>query len=89
LLPRAFPCEFGAAGRNDWRKASTPQQSLEEVGSFLNDQADAVSAHSHSTIRALVLDATIEGSGPEPNNPKKKRDRVSKESKTTSAAVPD
>ena len=68
-------------GREDWRKDITPQQSLAQIRTFLDDQANAVNVNSQSTIRALVLDATIEGSGPKLDRFKKKRTRTSKKSR--------
>jgi hypothetical protein len=70
-------------GRADGRKNDTPKRTLAEIRGYLDDQANAVNANTQSTIRALILDATIEGSGPE-----KKRRRSSKNSQTTPGAAP-
>jgi hypothetical protein len=75
-------------GREDWRKSHTPPHGLTQIRAFLDDQANAVNANSQSTIRALVLDATIEGSGPKLDGPKKKRGRPSKKSQARSSAAP-
>jgi hypothetical protein len=75
-------------GREDGRKKNTPQYTLAEIRAFLDDQANAVNAKTQSTIRALVLDATIEGSGPELAPSAKKRSRSAKKSQTTSGAAP-
>lgn len=75
-------------GREDGRKKNTPQHTLAEIRAFLDDQANAVNAKTQSTIRALVLDATIEGSGPELAPSAKKRSRSAKKSQTTSGAAP-
>ena len=75
-------------GREDWRKNNTPQHSLAQIRAFLDDQAQAVNANSQSTIRAFVLDATIEGSGPKLDRPETKRPRTLKKQRSTSGAVP-
>lgn len=74
-------------GREDWRKNKTPQHSLAQIRAFLDHQANAVNMNGQSTIRALVLDATIEGPGPELGPREKKRGRSSKKSRTTSSAA--
>jgi len=63
-------------GREDWRKDNTPQQSMVEIGAFLTEQAKAVNPNGRSTIRAFVLDATIDGPGPKEERPRKKRPRA-------------
>jgi hypothetical protein len=74
-------------GRQDDRKQSTPHKSLSEIRKFLEDQASAVTANSQSKIRALVLDATIEGLGPKVDRPKNKRGRPSRKSQTFSGGI--
>ena len=73
-------------GREDSRKTSTPQRTLAEIRAYLDDQAKAVNANTQSTIRVLVLDATLEGLGPKLDRAVKKRGRTSKKSQTTSSA---
>ncbi len=75
-------------GRVDWRKKNTPQQSLADIHAFLTDQANAVNTNGHATIRAFVLDATIDGSGPKQERAHKKRTRALKKSPTTPGIAP-
>jgi hypothetical protein len=74
--------------REGGRKRNTPQHTLAGIRAFLEDQANAVNANTQSKIRAFVLDATIEGLGPESDQPERKRSRSSKKSQTTSGAAP-
>jgi hypothetical protein len=77
-------------GRKDARKRTTPRKTLSEIRTFLDDQAIAVTANSQSIIRAVVLDATIEGLGPELKRPRRKQkySRTSKKPQTNSGPDP-
>jgi hypothetical protein len=74
--------------REDARKGDTPHRSIAEMRAFLDDQANTLSANARSTVRALVLDATIEGAGPEQDRTAKKRARGSAKPRTTTGASP-
>jgi hypothetical protein len=55
----------------DSRKASTSHQTLSDLRAFLQQQAGMVNDNTEATIRAFVLDASLEGPEPKPRRPKR------------------